>query len=853
MTMSEIEGNRQKLNEIIKELLQSYGLSGMLSDVNGTVMLSYFTDVDTEQLFFKKVNREAVGDIRSSFFDYDATDVIDRDFDSIHLRTVAVRRSDGRVCGYLFLIDHQTSERMDGLTRVFKDLLGLFFDTESELTDAHTQGQRGAEDADRLSRTKKYYRYLSMLVDDMNTGISFQDAADDIIKRMSICIDFDTAALITSDGEKIETVNEYSGANGSREKVFKDARPSDLPFLDGRSYTISADSLISDNFRTFMQKFHITAGIFSCISDGDRMTYLCLLSYEEGRIWHSDDIDFTKRACSILRARVQMWKTQTLLQGADDFMKSFYDSAQFAVAIYGDSSKELIFRNKAADEIFADPMDEELFRRRFLIGDSVEEAVKAPKEFAATGSGDMYMVYTNVTLWQDSTKVDVFTITDITKQKQYQKKIRESADLDDLTGLYNRHRFHLDFETCINDAVRSKGQGTLIFVDLDDFNALNDGLGHVLADRFLKKAAWSVQQAVKKDAQCYRIGGDQFAVLVPYSGYDNVEQITENIRRRFEKPFSLDDDEYYCTACMGIVHFPEDGDNEDLLLQRVDYALHQAKSRGKNKTEYFTDVSEKMPADRMGIEKALREAVADDCREFEVYYQPVVDIKHGEPHCCGAEALVRWNSKKLGFMTPDKFISLAEYLGLIVPIDEHVLIEAARHCRYWNDYGHPDYRVNVNLSVVQLLQNDIVDVISNAIKITGINPDNLVLEVTEGLAINDMDRMKDVLTRIHDLGVRLALDDFGTGYSSLSRIKDFPLDEIKIDRCFVKDIDKDNFSDAFVRSVSQLADAVNMNVVVEGVERDPQKKKLEGMNVSMIQGFLYDKPLTQEDFDKKYM
>lgn len=852
--MSEIETNRQKLNEVIKELLEHAGISGLMADTDGKVMLSYFTDVDTEQLFFKRVNRETIGDIRSSFYDYDATDVIDRDFDNIHLRTIAIRRGDGKVCGYLFLVDKNDTKRADALTKVFKDLLGLFCDTESELSDAHTQGQKGAEDADRLLRTKKYYRYLSMLVDDMNSNISYHDAADDIVKKMALCIDFDSAVLITSDGNKVKTVNEYSGSDGAVKKVFADVKPDDLPFLDGKTYTISADSLISDGFRNFMQKYGITAGIFTCLENDSRMSYLCLLSFDEGHVWHSDDIDFAKRAGNLLRAKRDTQKYSDLLRGADDFMRAFYDSAQFAVVIFNDATNELIFRNKAADDIFADPMNEELFRRRFVIGDSAEEAVKAPKEFSAAGSGDIYLVYTNVTQWRDGSKVDVFTITDITKQKQYQKKIRESADLDDLTGLYNRHRFHLDFETCINDAVRSKGQGTLIFVDLDDFNALNDGLGHVLADRFLKKAAWSVQQAVKKDAQCYRIGGDQFAVLVPYSGFENVSQITENIKNRFEKPFSLDDNEYYCTACMGIVYFPQDGDNEDILLQRVDYALHQAKSRGKNKTEYFTDVSSKMPSDRMGIEKALREAVADDCREFEVYYQPVVDIKNNvEPRCCGAEALVRWNSKKLGFMTPDKFISLAEYLGLIIPIDEHVLIEAARHCRYWNDYGHPEYRVNVNLSVVQLLQNDIVDVIANAIRITGINPDNLVLEVTEGMAINDMDRMKDVLSRIHDLGVRLALDDFGTGYSSLSRIKDFPLDEIKIDRCFVNDIDKDSFSDAFIRSVSQLADAVNMNVVVEGVERQPQKKKLEDMNVSMIQGFLYDRPLRQEDFDKKYI
>ena len=304
---------------------------------------------------------------------------------------------------------------------------------------------------------------------------------------------------------------------------------------------------------------------------------------------------------------------------------------------------------------------------------------------------------------------------------------------------------------------------------------------------------------------------------------------------------------------MGVVNFPQDGDNEDDLISRVDFALHQAKSRGKNQIDVFTDIEVKMPPDRLNIEKALREAVADDCKEFLVYYQPVVDITSGESICCGAEALVRWDSHKLGFMPPDKFIPLAEYLGLIIPIGEHVLLEACRRCRHWNEFGHPEYRVNVNLSVLQLLQKDIINVIANAIKVTGITPDNLVLEVTEGMAINDMDRMKEVLEKIHDLGVRLALDDFGTGYSSLSHMKDLPFDELKIDKCFVDDIDNDDYSDAFVRSVSQLADAVNLNVVVEGVERDRQQDVLKGMDVDMIQGFLYDKPLPQDEFEKRWL
>ncbi|MDD6428841.1 MAG: EAL domain-containing protein [Lachnospiraceae bacterium] len=846
--------NRQKAIEIIKELLRTYSLSGLLADVSGDVYLSYFTDMDVQTRFYEEVDRRTIEGIRSGFSDYESTDVTDRSFKDVFLRTIAVRNQEGRVRAYMFLIGTDRDDSCDQATKVLKDILSMFADAGEELRRSAEKEEKEVSDSSRLARERRYYRNLSLLLGDTVTDTDKGDPVERIVKRIGTCVSFDRAMLISLRDGQIKDIKEYvSSGHDLRDRLYG-LEASLLSFLDGKDYTISSDSLVSERIKGLLERLGISAAIFYCLDKSSEGTdYLCLASLEGERIFGSDEIDFVNDAIRILKLKRRESSLSSLLRGSNDFIRTFYDSMRFAVAIFDDKTKELIYRNRACEEIFSDPVNEELFRRRFVIGDSGAEAARAPKEFASAGSGDVYLVYTTIAAWQDGSTVDVYTINDITQQKQYQKRIKESADLDDLTGLYNRHRFHLDFATCIDDASVSREQGTLIFVDLDDFNALNDGLGHVLADRFLKKAAWSIQQAVKKYAQCYRLGGDQFAVLVPYSSHENLEQITADIRQRFERPFSLDDNEYYCTACMGIVNFPADGDNEDLLLQRVDYALHQAKKEGKNKTEYFSHVSYKMPGDRIGLEKALREAVADDCREFVVYYQPVVEIRNGRPVCCGAEALVRWNSSKLGFMTPDKFISLAEYLGLIVPIDEHVLITATRKCRYWNDNGHPDYRINVNLSVVQLLQNDVVDVIANAIKITGINPDNLILEITEGMAINDMDHMKEVLTSIHDLGVRLALDDFGTGYSSLSRIKDFPLDEIKIDRCFVKDIDSDSFSDAFVRSVSQLADAVDMNVVVEGVERGPQKDKLLDMNISMIQGFLFDRPLTVDEFDKKYM
>ena len=236
-----------------------------------------------------------------------------------------------------------------------------------------------------------------------------------------------------------------------------------------------------------------------------------------------------------------------------------------------------------------------------------------------------------------------------------------------------------------------------------------------------------------------------------------------------------------------------------------------------------------------------------------VYYQPIIDIqKEGSP-CVGAEALIRWNSAELGFIPPNEFIPLAEYLGLINPIGNHVLLEACKACKEWNENGYPNYKVNVNLSVVQLLQADIVEIVAKALKVTKIEPYNLTLEVTESLAINDMDRMKDILTRIKELGVRIALDDFGTGYSSLNHIREIPFDVIKVDQSFVKDLAEDSYSQSFIKMVSELANTIGVSICVEGIEKEEQYKVLEGMKVRMIQGYFIDRPMQRKDFEAKYL
>ena len=453
----------------------------------------------------------------------------------------------------------------------------------------------------------------------------------------------------------------------------------------------------------------------------------------------------------------------------------------------------------------------------------------------------------------DGRKVGLCTLYDITDKKLYQKKIENQANNDFLTGLYNRMRCEQDLGRYIAKAQAVNCEGALLYIDLDDFKHINDGLGHQYGDVLLKAISHSFQRIEGIENSCYRMGGDEFIVIISEAVYPQMERILRDIDSIFSKPWFLKGEDYYCTMSMGIACFPSDGNSVDDLIRKADMALMTAKRRGKNCVEYYNDKDQASTYRRLDMEKNMRTAAMNACKEFEVYYQPIVNAQEDGTPCCGAEALIRWNSSVLGFVSPEDFIPLAEYLGLINPIGEFVLQEAAKRCKYWNDMGHPNYKVNVNLSVVQLLQNDIIKKIKKVIDDTRINPRNLTLEVTESLAINDMEHMKRILSEIKALGVKVALDDFGTGYSSLNHIREMPIDVIKIDRCFIEHLGEDDFSDAFVKMVNELANTIGVKVCVEGVETKKQLDVACDMKVCMIQGYYFGKPMKIEDFEKKYL
>ena len=304
---------------------------------------------------------------------------------------------------------------------------------------------------------------------------------------------------------------------------------------------------------------------------------------------------------------------------------------------------------------------------------------------------------------------------------------------------------------------------------------------------------------------------------------------------------------------VSILRFPEDGTELSELLRKGDLGMNDAKRDGKNRVVRYNDTIDLTEITRSEMEQNLTDAVRQGCREFEVYYQPVISLKEGKEVCRGAEALVRWNSAKLGLVAPRDFIPMAEYLNLMQTIGTHVLNEACRSLRYWNDYGHPEYTINVNLSVIQLLQKAITEIITRVLQETRILPDALILDVAESFTEHDLNRMKRIFSDLKKIGVRVALDDFGVGSSCINHIRELPIDLIKIDPSFIRDIAKDPFSSTFVRMVAELAHTIDIETVVEGVETKDQLMELKSSGASYIQGFYYGRPMTKKEFEDRYL
>lgn len=447
----------------------------------------------------------------------------------------------------------------------------------------------------------------------------------------------------------------------------------------------------------------------------------------------------------------------------------------------------------------------------------------------------------------------VLRVTEEKKVQPVQRKVIMKKDtyLDFLTGLPNRMKYESDAEEFIYDAVVNKKKGFVLALDLDDFKNINKAYGPEYGDILLKKISKSLNDIPEIENYCYRVDGDEFLVFVRGEYAKQIEEIIQKCLKLFQNSWILADKECYCSVSIGVTEYPKDSIKPTELLKNADAAVYEAKRKGKNRIQHYKKAVLTSSIERVNYEKHLRKAIAKGCMEFQMFFQPIVLTSTKKT--VAAEALIRWYSPELGFIAPMNFISLSEYLGLIVPLGEYVLRETFLTCKRWNDTVDPEFMVSVNLSVVQLVQPNIVDRIMEIVRITGVNTKNIILEVTESLAVEDMNLMKTVLGKLKDFGFSIALDDFGTGYSSLNHIMEMPLDYVKIDKSFVAQYGEAGFNPSLLSAITELAHSVNMEVVVEGVETRQQMEFLMFLNTDKLQGYLYGKPMPVEEFEETFL
>lgn len=705
----------------------------------------------------------------------------------------------------------------------------------------------------QLDRTQAMAEVIGMLESDEG----FTELTQRILKETCESLQIAGGFLIREniDRRTTDMIGEFvERSEDSMIRHFQHIDKDELPFFNGKPYMISSSSMMPEPFERFFKENGLSAAVFQPMEVNDNGLLMYLGFFEKGnkREWESEDIKFISGVKRVIQSILIKRIAKNSLASSYASLEAILENTGCGILVVDYNTRSILYTNQKLKDLFS----------HTIAAGNLEELVFGEEEEKKTHYYDeVYYVEEERWLdvhkteidWVDGRRVGLCTLYDITDKKLYQKKIENQANNDFLTGLYNRMRCEQDLGRYIAKAQAVNCEGALLYIDLDDFKHINDGLGHPYGDVLLKAISHSLQRIEGIEKSCYRMGGDEFIVIISEAVYPQMERILRDIDSIFSKPWFLKGEDYYCTMSMGITCFPSDGNSVDDLIRKADMALMTAKRRGKNCVEYYNDKDQASTYRRLDMEKNMRTAAMNVCKEFEVYYQPIVAVQEDGTPCCGAEALVRWNSSVLGFVSPEDFIPLAEYLGLINPIGEFVLEQAAKRCKYWNDMGHPNYKVNVNLSVVQLLQNDIIKKIKKVLDETRINPRNLTLEVTESLAINDMEHMKRILSEIKSLGVKVALDDFGTGYSSLNHIREMPIDVIKIDRCFIEHLGEDDFSDAFVKMVNELANTIGVKVCVEGVETKLQLDVASDMKVSMIQGYYFGKPMKIAEFEEKYL
>lgn len=552
----------------------------------------------------------------------------------------------------------------------------------------------------------------------------------------------------------------------------------------------------------------------------------------------------------------------TELDKANQTLSVLIQASPLAIFVL-DTEGNVSLWNPAAREMFGWDESEVLHRPFPLVPKGKEEAFRTAFDDALQGK--LVTDYETRQQKKDGSPIDINVwtaalfdaqgevngimaiVADITERKQSAAKINYLAYHDTLTGLPNRVSFEERLVEAVAHANAQRESLAVMFLSLDRFKKFNDTLGHLIGDQLLKSVAERLNLTLREDNRVARFGSDEFAVLLTrIAGAEDAARRAQNFQNVLEAPFIVDGHELYVTSSIGIGLYPDDGTDAQGLLKSAGSALYRAKQLGGSSYQFYTADMNERALHRLALENQLRWAL--ERKEFRVYYQPQVSIDTGEIR--GMEALVRWQHPELGLVSPAEFIPLAEDTGLIMPIGEWVLQMACAQTRAWQDCGFKNLHVAVNLSPRQFQQPDLVLMVERLLKETNLDASCLELEVTESSVMKNAESAISTLRELRAMGIKISIDDFGSGYSSLSYLRHLPIDVLKIDQSFIRDVTSDPKDAAIVMAIIQLAHSLQLQVKAEGVETEEQLRFLRLLRCDEMQGYLFCKPLAVEAFEQ---
>ncbi len=632
-------------------------------------------------------------------------------------------------------------------------------------------------------------------------------------------------------------------------------------YADANGWT--ADSIIGKTVREAIgeEAWHVIAPQVARVLKGEKVEYMRPMTLPSGErrvvevslIPHFDDKAQLLGAFVLINDITRHQLAEQAIRESEERMRKFAAATRDGVLFHRNGV--VTDANDALLEIIG-------YTREEIVGHNVvefvvPESLEAVTEYMRTGREDAHeieilhqrghsvaMEVVGKTLHVNGEIYRLVVLRDITARKHAEARIQYLAHHDMLTGLPNRAYLTERLATILALARRHRTLVAIAFIDLDDFKIVNDTHGHHAGDAVLREVAARIKQVLRESDMVSRLGGDEFLViLADLVSPEDAATVAQKLLQTISGPFTLEGDELYTKASIGVSLFPRDGRNADDLIRHADAAMYQAKEQGRGQCRFYTSGLEETGYDAATREAQLREAVGKG--EFVLYYQPQVNVR--DLNLTGIEALVRWHHPEHGVIDPGQFIEFAETRGLINEIGQYVLREACRQNKEWQDAGFAALPISVNVSAAQFHRSDLVAQITRVLEESGLDGRHLELELTESMLMDER-IVGEALTGLRALGVKLVSDDFGTGYSSLSYLKRYPIDKLKIDRSFIDDLGQDADDRAIAIAIINLAKTLKLTALAEGVEREEQLEFLRAHGCDEFQGYLAGKPVPAKTF-----